>query len=123
MTGPVSAQELLALAEGQLRELAGNTLARPEQLAVAWPAFLRAGEHLFARIAARPSEVAVPGRPSTTDEEYTEQKAAADPQLARAATLLAAAGDLFATIRITIGTPDQTSRDFLENWTPPGSSP
>ena len=34
-----------------------------------------------------------------------------------------AAGDLFATIRITIGTPDQALRDFLENWTPPGSSP
>jgi len=39
------------------------------------------------------------------------------------ATGTLAAGDLFATIRITIGTPDQALRDFLENWTPPGSSP
>ena len=31
----------------------------------------------------------------------------------------APAGDLFATIRITIGTPDDALRDFLQGWTPP----
>ena len=94
MTGPVSAQQLLTLAEGQLRQLAVNTKARPEQLAAAWPAFLRAGEHLLARIAAQPGE---PGRGRTaTGEEREEATPAADPQLVRAATFLAAAGDLVA---------------------------
>jgi hypothetical protein len=94
VTGPVSAQQLLTLAEGQLRQLAVNTKARPEQLAAAWPAFLRAGEHLLARIAAQPGD---PGRGrAATGDEREEATPAADPQLVRAATLLAAAGDLVA---------------------------
>lgn len=94
MTGPVSAQELLTLAEGQLRQLAVNTQARPEQLAAAWPAFLRAGQHLLARIAAQPGERSA--HPAASGDEHEQPTAAADPQLARAATLLAAAGDLIA---------------------------
>ena len=93
MTGPVSAQELLTLAQGQLRQLAVNTHARPEQLAAAWPAFLRAGQHLMARIAAQPGERSA--HPAAGDE-LEEPTAGADPQLARAATLLGAAGDLVA---------------------------
>jgi len=92
VTGPVSAQQLLTLAEGQLRQLAVNTHARPEQLAAAWPAFLRAGQHLLARIAAQPGEHSVES--AATDDEHEQPTAAADPQLERAATLLAAAGDL-----------------------------
>jgi len=92
VTGPVSAQQLLTLAEGQLRQLAVNTHARPEQLAAAWPAFLRAGQHLLARIAAQPGEHSV--KSAATDDEHEQPTATADPQLERAATLLAAAGDL-----------------------------
>jgi phage FluMu protein gp41 len=92
VTGPVSAQQLLTLAEGQLRQLAVNTHARPEQLAAAWPAFLPAGQHLLARIAAQPGEHSVES--AATDDEHEQPTAAADPQLERAATLLAAAGDL-----------------------------
>lgn len=96
VTGPVSAQELVFLAEGLLRQLAVNTQGRPEQLAAGWPAFLRAGEHLLARIAAQPGELSVKARNPTADDEHTEPPTASDPQLARAATLLAAAGDLVA---------------------------
>ena len=92
MTGPVSAQHLVTLAEGQLRQLAVNTQARPEQLAAAWPAFLRAGQHLLARIAAQPGEYSA--QSVATDDGHEQPTAAADPQLERAATLLAAAGDL-----------------------------
>ena len=94
MTGPVSAQQLLTLAEGQLRQLAVNTKARPEQLAAAWPAFLRAGQHLLARIAAQPGEPGT-GRAATGDERE-QPTSAADSQLVRATALLAAAGDLVA---------------------------
>jgi len=94
VTGPVSAQQLLTLAERQLRQLAVNTQARPEQLAAAWPAFLRAGQHLLARIAAQPGEPGT-GRAATGDDRK-QPTPAADPQLVRATALLAAAGDLVA---------------------------
>lgn len=97
MTGPSTAAELLHLAAGEVQDLLDVTeryRPDPAGLAAGWPAFLRAAQHLNSAI--RPDH---PGGWALTARVYglvTGPVPAGQPDrhLERAASLLAAAGDV-----------------------------
>lgn len=96
---PTTAGQLLALAAEELHQLSQRTGQHvPEQLAAAWPAFLRHGDHLAAILNPQADPVTSlwperqPGRPAPHVPPVDP-----DPRLQRAADLLGAAGDLIST--------------------------
>lgn len=99
MTGPTDAGQLLALAAEELHQLSQHHRKQvPAQLAAAWPAFLRNGEHLVSALnpQSRPATSLwperQPGRPAPP-----LLPAEPDEHLQRAADLLGAAADLIGT--------------------------
>ena len=102
MTGPTTAAELLSLASQELAELTSLTgteqAANPAELATAWPAFHRAGQHLLATIVtdpgSDPAQAKFRREPAAT--VISTGNIAPEPHLNRAADLLSAAADLLA---------------------------
>lgn len=100
MTGPTTATELLDLAATQVRDLlraADTGSVIPVELATAWPAFLRAAQHLTTTVGCHPPNGPRPagGRPQPS--ATTDRPVRPEPHLQRAAELIAAAADLIAS--------------------------
>lgn len=111
MTSPATAAQLLAQAHAQVEQLHHQSMVDPpdpQALAAAWPRYQHAGQRLMTALSGDQRHDAPPfPAPHTRDPADL----GAEPQLSRAADLVAAAADLVAT-RDRTGLPDhERARD------------